>query len=181
VRRPAFLLHGALAYALDVVGALPADLLDRPTPCPGWDVAVVLRHLAAGLAVLGGERARDGAVGWPVGPIGARLDDPVRALVGAACELLTRPLTSSADLDAPAASGAIEVAVHTWDVTRACGAPRPVPALIAADLLVLAPLLVPAALRPRHFAAPVRVAPGAVTGDRLVAFLGRHPDPPRGR
>ena len=38
-----------LARALDQVGALvadtPPDALDRPTPCDGWDVRTLVRHL----------------------------------------------------------------------------------------------------------------------------------------
>ena len=162
-----FLLHGALAYALDVAGALPADALGRATPCPGWDVATVARHLAAGIRTLAGERA-------PGPP-----DDPVAAVVEAACLLLTRPVAPSAPVDAAAVTGAIEVAVHTWDLTRACGGTRPVTALIAADLLALAPRVVPDTLRPRHFAAPVNPPAGAAVGERLVAFLGRRPGPSR--
>jgi uncharacterized protein (TIGR03083 family) len=165
MRRPAYLLQGALAYAVDVAGALPADVLDRPTPCPGWDVRTLVRHLAVGLAVLGGDRA-------PVPP-----DDPVPMLVETACLLLTRPVTLPPRAEAVAATGAIEVAVHTWDLTRACGDTRPVPSLIAADLLLLAPRVVPGALRPRLFAAPVDVPVAAAAGDRLVAFLGRRPAP----
>lgn len=166
MRRPAYLLQGALAYAVDVAGALPVDALDRPTPCPRWDVRTVVRHLAVGLAVLGGDRA-------PAPP-----DDPVAALVEAACVLLTRPVSRSPLTDAAAVTGAIEVAVHTWDLTRACGGTRPVPSLIAADLLVLAPRVVRGTLRPRFFAAPVDMPVDASAGDRLVAFLGRRPAPP---
>ena len=158
-----FLLHGALAYALDVVGALPEDALTRATPCPGWDVAAVARHLAAGIRVLAGERAS------------AAADDPVAAVMEAACLLLTRPVLPSASVDAAAVTGAIEVAVHTWDLTHACGSTRPVPELIAADLLALAPRVVPATLRPRLFAPPVTPPAGAAVGERLVAFLGRRP------
>lgn len=197
MRSAAFLLQGALAYGLDVVGALSCDALNRATPCAGWDVATVLRHLAAGLAVLAGDPTRAGptpAEATRVGPtrvgptragptragpepVDRPADDPVAALVDAACLLLTRPRAASPRADAAAITGAIEVAVHTWDLTRAGGSARPVPALIADDLLALAPRVVPDALRPRLFAAPVQVPTTAATGDRLVAFLGRRPYP----
>ncbi|HEU5156765.1 MAG TPA: TIGR03086 family metal-binding protein [Streptosporangiaceae bacterium] len=71
--------------------------------------------------------------------------------------------------------GAIEIAVHGWDIYHACGRPRPIPPTLAADLLALAPAVVTDAERPSRFAAPVSVPPSASPGDRLVAFLGRDP------
>jgi uncharacterized protein (TIGR03086 family) len=74
-----------------------------------------------------------------------------------------------------AAAGAIEIAVHGWDISAACGAHQPVPPRLAAALLPLAPLLIPRASRPGLFADPVPVPETACPGDRLVAFLGRRP------
>ncbi|NRQ40895.1 hypothetical protein HII36_55195 [Nonomuraea sp. NN258] len=74
-----------------------------------------------------------------------------------------------------AAVGSIEIAVHGWDVARACGEHRPMPASMAEELLDLAGLFVTAADRPSRFAAPVPVPPSASPADRLLAFLGRRP------
>ena len=74
-----------------------------------------------------------------------------------------------------AAAGAVEVAVHGWDVARSAGRGRPLPAELAAELLALAPLLVSAADRPARFADPVAVSARATAGERLVAYLGRRP------
>jgi uncharacterized protein (TIGR03086 family) len=73
-------------------------------------------------------------------------------------------------------TGAIEIAVHGWDVARACGQRRPIPPRLAQELLVLASLLVRRADRPARFAPPVRPAPQATPSDHLLAFLGRQPD-----
>ncbi len=93
--------------------------------------------------------------------------------------LLVHVEISVADLeltsDVVAATGAVEVAVHGWDVSRACRQDRPVPPALAGDLLELCLLLVGAADRPTRFAAPVPVPPRASPSDRLVAFLGRQP------
>lgn len=59
------------------------------------------------------------------------------------------------------AAGALEVTLHGWDVSVACGAPRQIPDRLAAHLAVLAPVLVTEADRPVRF------------GPR--AFLGRDP------
>lgn len=72
-------------------------------------------------------------------------------------------------------TGAIEIAVHGWDVARACGQRRPIPPRLAQELLVLASLLVRRADRPARFAPPVRPAPQATPSDHLLAFLGRQP------
>jgi hypothetical protein len=74
-----------------------------------------------------------------------------------------------------AVAGAIEIAVHGWDISDACGASRPVPPGLAAVLLPTAPLLVTPGTRPGLFADPVRLPGPAGPGDQLVAFLGRRP------
>jgi uncharacterized protein (TIGR03086 family) len=73
-------------------------------------------------------------------------------------------------------TGAIEIAVHGWDVARACGQRRPIPPRLAQELLVLASLLVRRADRPARFAPPVRPVAQATPSDHLLAFLGRHAD-----
>jgi uncharacterized protein (TIGR03086 family) len=76
-----------------------------------------------------------------------------------------------------AVTGAIEIAVHGWDISVACGARRPVPPGLAAVLLPIAPLLITPGTRPGLFADPVQLPGPASLGDRLVAFLGREPRP----
>jgi uncharacterized protein (TIGR03083 family) len=77
--------------------------------------------------------------------------------------------------DIAAGAGAIEVAVHGWDIALACGRPGPIPGALAARLLQLSPLLVPAAGRAPLFAEPVPVPAAAGPSDQLAAFLGRPP------
>ena len=72
-------------------------------------------------------------------------------------------------------AGALEIAVHGWDVARACGEDRPIPAELAEQLLDLLPVLVTDADRVERFAAPIAVPPSAGPGDQLVARLGRRP------
>ncbi|MEV5326045.1 maleylpyruvate isomerase N-terminal domain-containing protein [Nonomuraea sp. NPDC052634] len=80
---------------------------------------------------------------------------------------LTRPMV--------AAVGAIEVAVHGWDVAMACGERRPLPPLLAEELLDLARLFVTAEERFVRFAPPLAVPPHAPAHDHLLAYLGRDP------
>ncbi len=85
-----------------------------------------------------------------------------------------------------ACTGAVEIAVHGWDVSAArARAGRgsagcegdfpetPIPAGLAARMLRLSPLLV--AGREGLFAVPVEVPAQASPGDRLVGYLGRRP------
>ncbi|MGA9745859.1 MAG: hypothetical protein WBQ50_00225, partial [Nocardioides sp.] len=72
-----------------------------------------------------------------------------------------------------AATGAIEVAVHGWDISRACGEDRPIPESLAASLLVVAPLVIGPADRGGRFAPAYDVPPTADASARLLAFLGR--------
>jgi uncharacterized protein (TIGR03083 family) len=74
-----------------------------------------------------------------------------------------------------AITGAIEVAVHGWDISVSCGDHEPVPSRLATELLPYAALLVPRHTRPGLFADPVLVPRRTSAGDRLVAFLGRQP------
>ncbi len=76
-----------------------------------------------------------------------------------------------------AVTGAIEITVHGWDISVACGARRPVSPGLAAVLLPIAPLLITPGTRPGLFADPVRL-PGPAPRDQLVGFLGRQPAPP---
>lgn len=192
------LLEPAIGYALDAIQAVTPDLLSRTTPCRGWDLRMLLRHASESLAAL-----CEGACGGRVGLRPAAEDataDPVRTfrdraglLLGAWTSAPGPPgVIAIADRRLPpgilAAVGALEIAVHGWDMSQACGQCRPIPALLAADLLEVAPVLVPALGRDPLFAAPVAVAPVADPSDRLAAFLGRpaairnrdsHPGPRR--
>jgi uncharacterized protein (TIGR03086 family) len=75
--------------------------------------------------------------------------------------------------DLLAAAGSLEIAVHGWDVAKACGVDRPLPAAFALELLEVVPFLVTDADRPRRFADPVDVPVQAAPGTRLLAALGR--------
>ncbi len=180
------LLERAICYAgLSALAVTPA-LLPRPTPCLGWDLEMLLRHASESLAAL-----QDGTVTGHVGLIPRPPDrdqapdlarifrDRARRLL-AALSVGGRPLVFDiGDLPLPAVAlegaGAIEIAVHGWDISQACGQPRPIPDRLAASLLVIAPLLIPEAGRHPLFSPPVKAPAQASPGERLVAFLGRRP------
>jgi uncharacterized protein (TIGR03086 family) len=72
-----------------------------------------------------------------------------------------------------ACTGAVEIAVHGWDVAAARGRRGPIPPALATRMLRLSPLLVTG--REGLFAARVQVPSEASPSDRLVAYLGRNP------
>jgi uncharacterized protein (TIGR03086 family) len=176
------LLERALGYATCSAADVRPALLERPTPCRGWTLDMLLRHTSESLTAL-----REGAVTGHVALIPAGQDraDPVRAFHDTTAALLAaragpgRPVLDIGDLSLPAiameAAGAIEIAVHGWDISQACGTRRPIPDPLAATLLRIAPLLIPDTGRDPLFGPPVPVPPRAGPGDRLVAFLGRDP------
>ncbi|HEY3732547.1 MAG TPA: TIGR03086 family metal-binding protein [Streptosporangiaceae bacterium] len=183
------LLEPSISYALGAVLAVTPELLSRPTPCRGWDLRMLLRHASESLAAIG-EGIEAGRVGLdPAAEDGDLAADPARAFRDRAGRLLDAwtspghqrqvveiagcPLGASV----MAAAAALEVAVHGWDISRACGQHQPVPRALATSLLVIAPALVPRTGRHPLFAAPVTVPATADPSDRLAAFLGRTPRP----
>jgi uncharacterized protein (TIGR03086 family) len=180
------LLGHAVSYALASAGHATPQLLPLATPCEGWDLRTLLLHVGDSLDVLAAA-LRAGHVGLGPPPAHeptadadplARLRRRARDLLGAcAAAGAEERLVAIADRELTAsivtAAGAIEVAVHGWDISAACGLHRPVPPGLAAELLPLAPVLIPRASRAGLFADPIPVPEAACPGDRLVAFLGR--------
>jgi len=186
------LLAGAISYTLGVCALVRPGDMTLPTPCTDWDLAMLLAHLSASMADL--ETAiRTGTLDLERPP--DRGGDPVETLRDQAAELLcavyaydgaTR-VVAVAGLPVPAGlvacTGAVEIAVHGWDVAAArggaCRLIPPIPAVLATRMLGLCPLVV--AGREGLFAGPVQVPAQASPGDRLVGFLGRDPGTlPRG-
>ena len=183
------LLEPSISYALSVALAVTPELLSCPTPCGEWDLRMLLRHACESLAAFG-EGIEAGRVGLdPAAEDGVLAADPARAFRDRAGQLLDAwtgpgpghqrqvveiagcPLAASV----MAAAAALEVAVHGWDISRACGQRRPIPRALATGLLAIAPVLVPRTGRHPLFAEPVTVAATAGPSDRLAAFLGRSP------
>jgi uncharacterized protein (TIGR03086 family) len=183
---------------LGVCAPLGPGEMALPTPCPHWDLARLLSHLCESMADL--EAAlRTGRLDLD-GPPGRTGGEPVEALRDRAAELLCagycyggpERFVTVGGLPIPAGmvacTGAVEIAVHGWDVSAArarAGRGRaggdgdgdvreaPIPAALATRMLRLGPLLV--AGREGLFGVPVEVPAQASPGDQLVGYLGRHP------
>lgn len=181
------LLERAIGYTLGSLNLVTAERMTWPTPCAEWDLRALLGHMDDSLTALY-EAAELGYVDpHPPGTAEVSAASAVPALRNRACRLLgawaqaeERALISIAGcpltLRVVAGAGALEVAVHGWDVAWACGRDRPIPAEFAEELLQVAPLVVGPADRPVRFAPPVETDPRADPGSQLVAFLGRSPE-----
>jgi len=184
------MIDDAVRYALTTVDGISGADLRRPTPCSQWDLGQLLNHLNDSMDALQEGFDRH-AVALPspddTAPV---LDDDARSLVEGFRRRAGRLLRTCAAPapDAPAAIGdlavptsrmalvgALEIAVHGWDVAWARGTPRPIPPILALDLLVTSPLVITADGRHPFFTAPQAVPRKAGPSDLLIAFLGRRP------
>jgi uncharacterized protein (TIGR03086 family) len=197
------LLERAMAYTLGGLLLVTPDAMVAPTPCDGWDLRALLAHMNESLLTLHEAIAvghldldipdhgnpdldRAAGPGDPDAHYGDPVLDPVSTLRSRACRMMAAwvavdgpgEITIADRGLAPgivAATGAVEVAVHGWDVARACGAARPLPAELAEQLIGLCRLVVDGDDRPARFGTPVAVPPYAGPSDQLLAFLGRTP------
>jgi uncharacterized protein (TIGR03086 family) len=185
------LLERAMAYTLGSLRLVTPEAMDNPTPCADWDLRALLGHMNDSLRALQEAIAEqyvelDPPADTGEADGGGDPADLVAALRNRACGMIgawanarepgevaiaDRTLTPSV----VAATGALEVAVHGWDVARACGYCRPIPPALAEELLELSPLLVRGKDRATRFADSIEPGPSAEPSDRLVAFLGRRP------
>jgi uncharacterized protein (TIGR03086 family) len=177
-------LAAAISYALQGAALVGPARLDQPTPCAGWDVRMLLVHLASSMAAID-ETLCSGRMSLdeepPAEAAGPADVDPVELLRDRAAGLLITTFMSDveyaeiAGIPVPAelirGTGALETAVHGWDIYTACGHRRAIPAGIARPLLSALSQLIPA--RDGLFASPVAAPPCASPGDRLIAALGR--------
>ncbi|MGH3156728.1 MAG: TIGR03086 family metal-binding protein [Streptosporangiaceae bacterium] len=180
------LLERAVAYALGQFQAVSAAALPRATPCQGWDLGALLVHIDDSLATMQEALALRSVDPEPADPsAGDTAKSLVTGLRTRGCQLLGAlaggddNLVWVGGLPVPmrivTSAGAIDVAVHGWDVGRACGTGGAMPEDLAKDMLSIAPLLITGADRPGRFSSPIPVLTGASACDRLLAFLGRDP------
>lgn len=181
------LLEQAISYAARSVLDVTPAFLPRRTPCRHWNLGMLLAHASESLAAL-----CEATVTGHVALLPAKQDrdpaaDPVRTFREQAEGLLAARATAGevdhmldiGGLPLPAiaieCAGAIEVTVHGWDISQACGRCSPIPDALATGLLAIAPLLIPETGRHPLFSPPVTVTTWEGPGDLLVAYLGRDP------
>lgn len=165
-----------------------------PTPCSGWDLATLLFHMDDALsAFIEGSRevVSMSTTAPPVTPPpiaeGVGPHTILASVHGKACALLgawsdptvaarsdeVRIGDRSLDRWQLAAAGALEIAVHGWDVGVSTGHARPLPERLAAELLDCADRLVSPADRPTRFAPALPCPDNAASSTRLLTLLGR--------
>ncbi len=182
------LLAAAAQYLLSSILLVRGADLSAPTPCPGWDLRHLLRHLRASFAdaayVLA-EREPAAGPGLDLRP--ADGSDPVAALragiadlvlcsallptVGRWCQIRDRHVPAGVVVYV----AAVEMVLHAWDIAQACRTGRPIPTDLAATLLRVAPPLAEAGLAGHVFVQPVTAPEAATPGDQLLALFGRRP------
>lgn len=170
----------ALVAALDVPGK-------APTPCADWTLDDLLTHMNASLLTLD-QAAQIGGIALFDPPHSSRgrlgVRDQVQLLSTRACALLDswtggeapelfRVGGSELQAGLLASAGALEITVHGWDVSQACGDNHPVPRALAEDLLSYAPLLVSEADRPHRFGPPLPTGAESTADVELLALVGR--------
>lgn len=180
------LLRQAIGYALGSADLVTPAQLAQPTPCPAWTLGMLLSHVSESLDALtegliqGRVEVLPGAgTGLRAEPFGMRLRCVTLLAVVPAAP--SDRVIAIGDCGLPdnalACTGAIEVAVHGWDISAACGRPRPIPASLASALLDAARVLLPDSARAGLFAQAIPPPPTATEGDRLLAYLGRSVNP----
>jgi len=176
------LLDRALSYTRVTLHEVTDADLARRTPCERWDLGQLLAHM---------EDALDAFAEGAHGAVDLHARVPVRVRVGnlqqKACALLAAWSREAPDhvtigdhrLDTPVVvlAAALEITVHGWDVGRAIGADRPIPAELARGLLPVAETLLAESDRGSQFGAPRPVRADAPADVRLLGFLGRDTGP----
>lgn len=177
-------LDDAVSYAAACLQPARSCSLDLPTPCTGWRLGLLLLHMGDSLDALA-QAARLGRVDLDAHPP-TEAGDFVDVLELRACTLTaawhersTSAPIGVGDLSLGRATlalvGALEIAVHGWDVARTTGRGPTFPEALAVRLLAVARAVVTPADRGSRFAAPVPVDARDTAADHLLAHLGRSP------
>jgi uncharacterized protein (TIGR03086 family) len=187
----------AVLASVDVVSAVTADDLAKPTPCAGWNLADLLVHMTVqhrGFAAAARGHGADEAV-WQPGTVAQALAaDPAGTYSAAAAEVID----AFAGDDVPDREFAlpdfgpgavfpgamaigfhyVDYVVHGWDVARTLGRSYQLPADVVAGVVPLA-LMVPdgdfRTIDRAPFGPAVPSADPADELDRILAYLGRSP------
>jgi uncharacterized protein (TIGR03086 family) len=179
----------ALSTAGRFVSGVGVDDLSRPTPCAGWTLGDLLRHMVAHNR--GWALAARGAAGERSVWENAVLDDDPAGTFRESADLVTEAFADPAlyerrldvygygTFPASVALGMhmVDFLVHGWDVARAMGAPSSLDEDLSEAALAIA-LRWPYRRPDKAFDVRVAVAGSAGAGDRLVAYLGRSPSWP---
>ena len=181
-------MAAASAEAARVVGNVPPNALDTPTPCGDWDLRTLLNHTILWTSYSAERRAHGESVDEALMNKDFTADPGFREdyarQIGRAVEAWSAPDTWTGTLNVmgdatPAADvGAMllmEMALHGWDVARATGQEFNTDEKTASALEDI--VQAQAELFPKYqgFAAAIETKPDAPAFDRAVALSGRDP------
>jgi uncharacterized protein (TIGR03086 family) len=184
--RPVAVLDSAVTWTHDCLQLARSSPLDVPTPCVDWDLGQLLTHMEDSLIALE-EAAAHGRV--PVRDVvlhagdGPSVDRVIQLGCGTRAAWHARVTSAPINIsdlslgrDTTALVGALEIAVHGWDVARATGQNRRMPEDLAVRLYDVALAVVTPGERGLRFGPAVEVPVSAPTSTRLLAHLGRRDD-----
>lgn len=183
--------------SVEIVAAVTADQLGLATPCAGWTLEDLLRHMIAqhhGFAAAAEGSSTELSV-WEVHPVG---DDPAGAYAAAADRLVTAfgadgvlgralwlpEVRTGGPFPAPTAIRfhLVDYVVHGWDVAASIGIGADFePDLVAAALSIAEQVPIGAAreIQGAAFAAALPVSADQPPMDRMLRLLGRSPSWPQ--
>jgi uncharacterized protein (TIGR03086 family) len=186
-------LEPAARRMADLVGDVPDELLDAPTPCPAYTLGDLVEHVGGAAAAFTGAAAKDLGDATSHGPSGdaSRLSDDwrnriPRDLAGLA-EAWRDPagwtgMTKAGGVDLPGEVAGLvaldELVIHGWDVARATGQPYEVDAgSLEAVHGFVAQFSEPGMEEARAglFGPVVEVPENAPLLDRVIGLTGRDP------
>ncbi len=185
---PRPLMVRAAEQATMLIARTPPDRLDGATPCPQFDVRVLVGHLVAVM-----RRSAHLARGGAFGEVPSRTEGVADGVWGPAAmaDLDSLRLAWADDTSlqrtyelpfgSVPGSGAVlfttlELTVHGWDLAAATGAVDDLDPALAQAVLATARRLVPEQGRPSAaYGPPVPVPADAGDYPRLVGWLGRDP------
>ncbi|MFG2436637.1 TIGR03086 family metal-binding protein [Streptomyces sp. NPDC048508] len=173
-----------------LIGTVRPDQLSGATPCAGFDVRVLLSHLAGGarrIAVIGaggdGLAVRpfvDGVPddGWVAAYDEARAEVRAAWADDARLEAIVRVPWGEAPGRQALAGYVMEAVVHSWDLSEALGRPLELDPELAEFALMIAGRVLPEEGREDPelpFGPALRTPEGADAYGRLAAWTGRRP------
>jgi uncharacterized protein (TIGR03086 family) len=176
----------------DLVGSVPDELLDAPTPCPAYTLGDLVDHIGGTALAFTGAAAKDTGDATSQGPSGdaSRLGDDWRTRIPRDLVGLARAwrdpsawtgMTKAGGVDLPGEVAGLvaldELVVHGWDVARATGqAYESDPATLEAVHGFVAEFSEPGMeARAGLFGPVVDVPEDAPLLDRVIGLTGRDP------
>jgi uncharacterized protein (TIGR03086 family) len=186
-------LEPAARRLADLVGGVPDELLDAPTPCPAYTLGDLLDHISGAALAFTGAAVKDTGDATSRAPSGdaSRLSDDWRTRMprdlAALADAWRDPdawtgMTKAGGVDLPGEVAGLvaldELVVHGWDVARATGQPYECDAAsLEAVHAFVAQFSEPGQEETRAglFGPVVEVPEDAPLLDRVIGLTGRDP------